>query len=331
MPKTLHYRSGSVIYVRGDEAEKVFLLKSGTVNLSYQDIETNEHIHDLVQTGEFFGVKSALGRYLREENAMALQDPVLMVFTVPEFEAMIMANTRIIMKMLRVFSTQLRRIHRQLSRMMETKEPQNPELGLFGLGKYYFENKYFDRATYVFERYLSAYPAGSSAAQAAEYLRKAGTASTGLPGPASAEDPSPSEPDPPDLSPGNPAAEAYTQGLDLIARKNYAEAHEVFTKILEEDKDPEYTAKSSFETGRCLFLQARYEDCIKSYTAMIIKYPKHPDLAEALFFMGQSHEKDGRKDQAMVFYKKILSQSEDVKEETRVKAQQALVALGGAV
>jgi CRP-like cAMP-binding protein len=164
---------GSLIYVQGDEADKVLLLKSGTVNLSYQDIETDEPIQDLVQMGEFFGVKSALGRYPREENAITLQDATLMAFTVPEFEALVMANTRITMKMLRVLSNQLRRIHHQISRVMATKEPQNPELGLFGLGTYYLKNEYFDRAKYVFERYLDAYPSGNYAARAAEYLRLA--------------------------------------------------------------------------------------------------------------------------------------------------------------
>ncbi|MDR2176655.1 MAG: Crp/Fnr family transcriptional regulator [Treponema sp.] len=173
MPKVLHYGMGSLIYVQGDEADKVLLLKSGTVNLSYQDIETDEPIQDLVQMGEFFGVKSALGRYPREENAITLQDATLMAFTVPEFEALVMANTRITMKMLRVLSNQLRRIHHQISRVMATKEPQNPELGLFGLGTYYLKNEYFDRAKYVFERYLDAYPSGNYAARAAEYLRLA--------------------------------------------------------------------------------------------------------------------------------------------------------------
>jgi TolA-binding protein len=314
----LHYRIGSLIYVQGDEADKVFLLKSGTVALSTQDIETGENLQDLVQGGEFFGVKPALGRYPRDENAVALQDIVLLIFTVPEFEALVMTNTRITMKMLRVFSNQLRRIHQQVSRMMETNEPKNPELGLFGLGEYYFKNEYFDRAKYVFERYLNYYPSGRYAVLAEKYLRNAESSLAGTVSP---------EAPPPEASPGKPVAAAYTQGLTLIAQGKYPEAYAAFKKILQEDEDPEYTAKSSFELGRCLFLQAQYDDCIKCYTMMIIKYPKHPDLAEALSLMGQSHEKNGRKDQAMVFYKKVLSMPEDADEETRLNVQRALKGL----
>jgi CRP-like cAMP-binding protein len=136
MPKPLQYKSGSLIYFQGDPADKVFILQSGKVNLKYQDIETGQDVNDLVSPGEFFGVKSALGRYPREENAMAMLDAVIMAFTVQEFEALAMANTRIIMKMLKVLSNQLRKIHKQVSSLMETEE-QNPEAGLFGVGEYY--------------------------------------------------------------------------------------------------------------------------------------------------------------------------------------------------
>jgi TolA-binding protein len=62
---------------------------------------------------------------------------------------------------------------------------------------------------------------------------------------------------------------------------------------------------------------------------MITKYPKHPDLADALFYMGQSYEKNNRKDQALVFYKKILSMPGKEEDGIKVKANRALKAAGG--
>jgi CRP-like cAMP-binding protein len=92
-----------------------YILQTGQVNLVYQDIETGEDGHDFVQTGEFLGVKSTLGRYPREENAIALQDTTVMAFTVPEFESLVMSNTRIIMQMLKLF---VRRIYDSKRRFM---------------------------------------------------------------------------------------------------------------------------------------------------------------------------------------------------------------------
>jgi len=131
MPKALQYRAGSVIYFQGDVADKIFILQSGKISLNYQDIETGQDIHYPVQPGEFFGVKSAMGRYPREETALVLQDAAVIAFTVPEFEQLATTNIRIVMKMLKVFSNQLRRIHKQVSNLMEKEEQQSPEIGLY--------------------------------------------------------------------------------------------------------------------------------------------------------------------------------------------------------
>ena len=323
----------------------MFILQTGKVNLVYQDMETGQDVHDLVQPGEFFGVKSALGRYPREENAVALQDTTIMAFTVQEFEALAMANTRIIMKMLKVFSNQMRRIHRQVSSLME-KEEVNSETGLYNVGDYYLNNKRFSQAKYVFSRYLTYYPSGRNAAQAARFLEVAETSlnryGNGL-GPAPntsvpaaspaqkndvldmlADTPSPGRPSPEDLT---NTAKAYYDAVSFISQEKYQQAYLAFKKIVDANEDPEYAAKSSYEIGRCLFLLGKFDDCIKYYTVMLTKYPKHPDLRDAIFFIGQSYEKNGRKDQAAAFYRKILSMSADDDDGTTVKAKRALKAL----
>jgi TolA-binding protein len=344
MPKPLQYRAGSLIYFKGDAADKVFILQKGAVNLVYQDIETGQDVHDLVQPGEFFGVKSALGHYPREENAIALQDTFIMAFTVAEFEAFAMANTRIVMKMLKVFSNQMRRIHKQVSSLME-KEEVNPDAGLFNVGEYYLKNKRFSQAKYVFSRYLTYYPSGRNAAQAAKNLElsetslarygdgrgpapvmgakpqahAAGAAESVLPA-ASGSAPS----SPADLS---DAAKAYYDAVSLISQEKYQQAYLAFKRIVDADEEVEYAAKSSYEMGRCLFLLGKYPECIKYFTMMLTKYPKHPDLRDAIFFIGQSYEKSGRNDQAAAFYKKILSMSTDDDDGTTIKAKRALKAL----
>ncbi|MDR1100571.1 MAG: cyclic nucleotide-binding domain-containing protein [Treponema sp.] len=344
MPKPLQYRSGSLIYFQGDPADKVFILQAGKVNLVYQDIETGQDVHDLVQPGEFFGVKSALGRYPREENAVALQDAAIMAFTVPEFEAFAMANTRIIMKMLKVFSNQMRRLHKQVSSLME-KEELNPDVGLYNVGEYYLKNKRFTQAKYVFGRYLTYYPSGKNAVQAAKNLEMAETSLARYgdgkgPGisvaaaetaPAVSAAPSPAvqkdeffDRGPPESS---DTAKSYYDAISLISQEKYQQAYLDFKKIVDAGEDPEYVAKSSYEMGRCLYLLNKYPECIKYYTMMLTRYPKHPDLRDAIFFVGQSYEKIGRKDQAAAFYKKILSMSSDEDDGTTIKAKRALKAL----
>jgi TolA-binding protein len=346
MPKTLQYRAGAVIYFQGENsAEKIYLLQSGKVTLSYEDIETGENLTDLVQPGEFFGVKAALGRYPEEENAIVFQETTIMVFSIPEFEQLVSSNIRIVMKMLKVFSKELRRVHQQTSNIMEKEgyDPEDPEQGLFNVGQYYLKNKRIPQAQYIFGRYLTYYPSGKNAARAAknlQFMRAAGSVpppagaaprAEGLP-PAAAAMPSAAATANRTSSIGrvireDDADKAYHEAMSLISQGNYQEAFAALKTILDANENPEQVAKSSYEIGRCLFMMNRFEECIQHFTVMITSYPKHPNLGDALFFMAQSHENRGKKEMAEVFYKKILSMVPNGDEPVNMKARRALAAL----
>ena len=327
MPKPAQYRSGSLIYFQGDPAEKIFILQTGKISLVYQDIESGADVRDPVQPGEFFGVKSALGRYPREENAVALSDTTVMVFTVPEFEAVAMANSRIIMKMLKVFSNQMRRVHKQVSKVM-AKEEQEPADGLFNIGEYYLKNKRFSQAKHVFSRYLTFYPSGRNAIQATKNLEISENSLARFgdgKGPGVSMTSSPADIARDDLG---KAAKTFYDASSFVSQGKYQEAFIAFKSIVDSNADPEWTSKSVFEIGRCMFLLNKYDDCIKYYTNMLTKHPKHPELKETIFIMGQCNEKLDRQDQAIAFYKKILSIGGSEDDSAIIKAKRALSALG---
>ena len=325
MPKPLQYRSGSLIYFQGDPADRIFILQSGKVNLAYKDIETGEDVNDIVQPGEFFGVKSALGRFPREENAVALQNSTLMTFSVSEFEVLSMANTRIIMKMLKVFSNQLRKVHKQVASLMEKEDQQNPETGLYSLGEYYMKARKFSQARHVFSRYLTYYPAGNNATSAASNLQKA-ESMTSQSGPSSpSEEAFKAQVNIVETA----ATKAYNDALSLVSQKKYQQAYLAFKKIVDANEDADLVAKSTYESGCCLFYLNKFDDCIRAFTMMIPKHPKHPNLPDALFFIGQCYEKNKNKEQAMTFYKQILSMPGDAEEGIHEKARRALKALEG--
>jgi len=333
MPKPAQYRSGSLIYFQGDPADKIYILQTGKISLVYQDIETGADVRDSVQPGEFFGVKSALGRYAREENAVALSDTTVMIFTVAEFEAVAMANTRIIMKMLKVFSNQMRRVHKQVSKVM-AKEEASPADGLFNIGEFYLKNKRFSHAKHIFSRYLTFYPSGKNAIQATKNLEIAEDALSRYgdgKGPgvtlskAAADTPTPA-PAQTSLKDSEKITKTYYDAVSMVSQGMYQEAFMSFKNIVDANVDPEWTAKASFEIGHCMFLMNKYEDSLKYYTNMLTNIPKHPELRETMFIMGQCNEKIGRKDQAIAFYKKIISMGGD--DTTIEKVRRALTALG---
>jgi TolA-binding protein len=334
MPKAVEYKANSIVYFKGDNNDRVFLLKSGKVSLKYNDIETGQEMYDLIQTGEFFGVKSALGKYPREETAMVLQDSQMVVFTVPEFEQVTLNNTRIIMKMLKVFSNQLRRIQKQMRNVLSSDQQSvNPEAGLFKIGEYYLKMKRYSQALYAFRRYLTYYPSGAFSQQALlnieaseRYAKSQGGTSPTSAQPAHAAAAAggnlgASAPG------GGPAMAAATQtisateeelsavaqkyynAVSLFSQQKYREALEEFKAIVTGGQDDEYIAKSLFEIGRCLFSMEVYDKCMAHFTTMIQRYPKHPDLVEALYYVGSCYEKKEDTEKAKSFFKKILSMS----------------------
>ena len=333
MPKPVRYKANSIVYFKGDTNETVYILKSGSVILKYQDIETGQEMQDIISTGEFFGVKSALGKYPREETAFVVRDAEMLAFTVPEFEAIVMQNTRIIMKMLKVFSNQLRRIHKQLSNLISTGEAEKPETGLFKIGTYYQKCGKNVQALYAFRRYLTYYPDGKHAAEATENLQRVELLVQSSPqrrmsGPSI--EPAAEKSSRPADTGGTmtDSAKEYYKGVNLYSQEKFSEALDVFKKVIMAGGESEYLAKSQFEVGRCLFSMKNYDVCIKHFSAMIQKYPKHPDMLEALLCVGNSYKMKDDREKAAGFYQKIISMAEEGTP-IRKKAARALDALEG--
>jgi TolA-binding protein len=323
MPKAVRYHANSVVYFKGDMTDRIYILKSGKVSLNYNDIETGQEIHDLINTGEFFGVKSALGRYPREETAVVLSDSAMVVFSVPEFEQLSMQNTRIIMKMLKVFSNQLRRIHKQVRNLISSgNEGLEPEEGLFRIGQYYLNTGKFPQALYALRRYITYYPTGKYSDEATLSIEQAEQGIQGAPSSVPKMKNTVNEEELSDI------AKKYYNAVSLYSQQNYPEAMKEFQAILQGGNSEEYTAKSTFEYGRCLLGVGQFEKCIQHYTQMIKRYPKHPDLRDALIYVGNCYEKLDDKDKACNFYNKVLAMSSESEVVYR-KAKRALNQIKG--
>ena len=116
--------------------------------------------------------------------------------------------------------------------------------------------------------------------------------------------------------------------MSLVSQEKYLDAYKAFKKILEAGADQEYAAKAEFEMAKCLFHLKQYDACMKSFSAIVQKYPKHPDLREALFFVARSYEEKGDKAKAGGLYKKIMTMAGEDDPVVR-KAKKALKAMEG--
>ena len=158
MPKVMQYNKGSIIYFGGDRDDRVFILQKGCVIISTTDIETNLPVTEQIKNGEFFGVKSALGHFPREETATVLIDSVCLSLTVQEFETIFSSNKTLILKMLRVFSNQLRKVHTQIEEILNKGQNINRQSGLLGVAQAFFHDEKWRSCADVCLRYLKYYP-----------------------------------------------------------------------------------------------------------------------------------------------------------------------------
>lgn len=332
MPRSVLYKASSIIFFEGDRNENVYILQSGSVLLRYADIETGAQEQDVIKTGEFFGVKSALGHYPKDETAMALNDSQVLVMTVSEFELMMSKNSRLILKMLKVFSNQLRRVHKQVSDIISNgKVPVDSEKGLFDVGEYYYKNNQFKKAAYIFKQYITYYPTGESVQLAQQYKNEAEACVLGKKPSLQVPDRNLEQPDyaQTDEAPVDEITKEYYSGVSLFSQSQYEKALRVFKKVNTDKPESEFGIKSLFDIGKCFFALNYWDNCIKQMIGMIKTYPKHPNLTEALLYIGQSYQHKAVNDKAAGFYKKVLAM-EDSESKIYRKAKKALDSLGGA-
>ncbi|MBQ9909107.1 MAG: cyclic nucleotide-binding domain-containing protein [Treponema sp.] len=172
MPKAMSYTKGSIIYFEGDTDDRVFILQKGHVVITTTDVETKLQTSEQIRQGEFFGVKSAIGHFPREETVMTLDEAVCISMTSQEFEAMLSNNKQLIMKMLRVFSNQLRQIHKKTESVMNNNESINQMDGLFSVIKAFYNDEKWQSCEDVCKIYLKLYPTEANNKELKEMLLK---------------------------------------------------------------------------------------------------------------------------------------------------------------
>ena len=157
MPKAMQYTKGSIIYFEGDHDERIFIMQQGAVLLTSTDIESGQPVAEQVKSGEFFGVKSALGHFRREETATALVPTVAVALTIQEFEILFSNNKALIMKMLRVFSNQLRQIHKKTESILNNIQ-EDQQSGMLAVAKSFYDEEQYRSACDVYMKFMKRYP-----------------------------------------------------------------------------------------------------------------------------------------------------------------------------
>lgn len=306
-PRAINFKPGSIIFFKGDSDPHIYILRSGKISLNYDDIQTGQTIRELIQTGEFFGVKAALGNYHQDETAEVLQASTVIRFTVQEFEAFAAQNDRIILKMMKVFSNQLRRIHRQVQTLLMSDDPVNPEEGLFNVGQYYASQGKISEARTAFEHYLNYYPSGVFAAESASQLRvlpeksyTPGSYTHSDRAEAIRKEQTEKLQHQSDSRKKPPGGGNFAEAERLYNNGDYEKALPIYQEIAD-DQQSRNKAMADYKLGCTLYYLEKYEEAATQLSQTAKANPKHPEMGSLLLFLAKTHQERGDLSKAGAF------------------------------
>jgi CRP/FNR family transcriptional regulator len=106
---------GEFVYMPGDRADFVYILRQGRLKLSVLSESGKEIAIDIIQRGELFGEFALVDESPRSNMAQALDDIVMWVFPKRDFTQLLTAQPKLAMSYIRMVGDRRRRMEKKLS------------------------------------------------------------------------------------------------------------------------------------------------------------------------------------------------------------------------
>jgi CRP/FNR family cyclic AMP-dependent transcriptional regulator len=106
---------GEFIYMPGDRAEHVYILRQGRVKLAVLSESGKEIAIDIIQPGEIFGEFALVDEAPRSNMAQALDDILVWVFSKRDFTGLLTSQPKLALSYIRLVGDRRRRMEKKLS------------------------------------------------------------------------------------------------------------------------------------------------------------------------------------------------------------------------
>ena len=113
--RSLRKARGEFIYMPGDRADFVYILRQGRVKLSVLAESGKEIAIDIIQPGEIFGEFALVDESPRSNMAQALDDMVMWVFAKRDFTHLLSSQPKLALSYIRLVGDRRRRMEKKLS------------------------------------------------------------------------------------------------------------------------------------------------------------------------------------------------------------------------
>lgn len=113
--RSLRKARGEFIYMPGDRADFVYILRQGRVKLSVLSESGKEIAIDIIQPGEIFGEFALVDESPRSNMTQALDDVLMWVFAKREFTELLSSQPKLALSYIRLVGDRRRRMEKKLS------------------------------------------------------------------------------------------------------------------------------------------------------------------------------------------------------------------------
>lgn len=315
--QTRLYKSGSIIYFLGDKADRIFLLKDGTLQRIFISTETGREDRKTITAGNFFSVKSVMGMHAQEETIQCLSDVNVIIFTQSEFEELVSKNTSVLLKILGIFSEQFRDLNKSLDSVLDTDKKDNKSAsankkdGLNTVADYFFKNKRYKEALHGYSKFLKTENPESTLYTAAALNMEECMKALSIT-------------EPVDVYFEKLEQERIDKAKEFLANNessvegkfrkasgfsvlgDHPSAITLLREIISSGNE-EVLEKASFYLGKYLFLNKEYDEALSVLDDVISKSQLSDYSKETSLYLARIYAMNGNDEEAMKYYKKTIN------------------------
>ena len=121
--RSLRKERGDFVYLSGDRADSVYVLKKGRIKLSVLSESGKEIAIDIIQPGEMFGEFALIDESVRSNMTQALDEAVILVFNKRDFVNLLNSQSKLAMNYIRMVGDRRRRMEKKLSDITSKEVP----------------------------------------------------------------------------------------------------------------------------------------------------------------------------------------------------------------
>jgi CRP/FNR family transcriptional regulator, cyclic AMP receptor protein len=121
--RNLRKGRGDFVYIPGDRADSVYVLKKGRIKLSVLSESGKEIAIDIIQPGEMFGEFALIDESVRSNMTQALDDVAILVFNKRDFVNLLKNQPALALNYIRMVGDRRRRMEKKLSDITSKEVP----------------------------------------------------------------------------------------------------------------------------------------------------------------------------------------------------------------